>query len=110
MQFRVRRARLEAKVARATFRIESERDGNRLEQRRLSGAVLADEERDRWMQRDALEVSNRRQVEWVSPEVWNTLSAQHYLTDEPGAHASSSSSSPAGSAGITPAPPSRLSA
>jgi len=77
----VRNPRAEAEVLRAAFRVEAPRDGDRLEERRLARAVLADEERDLRMQREHIEVPHRRQGKGIVIEGGNLLAPEAYFRD-----------------------------
>ena len=66
----MRDARAEAEVLRAALRVESPSHGDRLEQRRLPGSILTDEERDLRMELQNIEITNGRQTEWVLVEGW----------------------------------------
>ena len=72
----MRLASAEEEVARATFRIEAQRDRNRFEQCRFSRAVLADEESDRPRKSQRLQVNDRRQREGIAAEIGNLIAAQ----------------------------------
>ena len=80
VEVRVRFASTETKIARATFRIEAQRDRDGFEQRRFPRAVLANEERDGLRKCQALQVHNRRQREGIPSEIRYLSSAQADFT------------------------------
>jgi hypothetical protein len=65
----------------AAFRVEAPRDGDRLEERRLARAVLADEERDLRMQLEHIEVPHRRQGKGIVIEGGNLLAPEANFRD-----------------------------
>src|SRR4051812_43324866 len=73
----MRSARRHVDVPAATFGVQARRDGDRFDERGLAAAVVTDEERDRWVQRQLGERADRGDREGIARCVRAILALEH---------------------------------
>src|SRR5262249_47406925 len=75
--------RREREVLRAALRVEASRDRDRLDQRRLAGSVVADQECHFWIELDSAQMSDRRYRERVLLERLDPMAPQLHRSEIP---------------------------